>query len=80
MVRDTDIARVAIPALDRDLYYRKKDKKDYLVFNERRSLIDEFNRRYELSPYYELESDLTVNSLLKERHQTWIRHRFFEGS
>lgn len=81
MVRDTDIARVAIPALDRDLYYQKKDKKDYLVFNEReRSLIDDFNRRYELLPYYELESDPNRKFLLKERHQTWIRHRFFEGA
>lgn len=81
MMRDTDIARVSLPALDRDLYYRKKDKKDYLVFKEReRSLLDEFNRQYELLPYYELEGNPNKKFLLKERHQSWIRHRFFEGA
>lgn len=80
MLRETDIARVAIPALDRDLYYTKKQSENYLVFSDRdRSLLDEFNQRHELLPYYELEKDVTRQFLLKERHQSFIRHHYFEG-
>ena len=80
MLRDTDIARVSIPALDRDLYYTRKDAEGYLVFSDRqRSLLDEFNRQNEILPYYELEKDPNRNFILKERHQSFIRHHYFEG-
>ena len=80
MLRDTDIARVAIPAIDRDLYYTRKNEENYLVFAERdHDLLKEFNRRHELLPYYELEKDPNRSFLLKERHQSFIRHFYFEG-
>lgn len=80
MLRDTDIARVAIPALDRDLYYTGKNKDNYLIFAERsEDILNEFNRRHELLPYYELEKDPNRSFLLKERHQSFVRHFYFEG-
>ena len=44
LMRETDIAMVALPAYDRDLYYRQKQSDKYLVFSDRkRSLLEEFN-------------------------------------
>lgn len=81
MLRETDIARVSLPALDRDLYYTKKSPENYLVFSSRsRSLLDEFNSHHDLLPYYELEKDPNSRFILTERHQTYIRHQYFEGN
>ena len=80
LLRETDIARVAIPALDRDLYYTLKKDENYLVFSDREgSLLKTFNRVHDLLPYYELEKDPNRRFLLKERHQSFIRHHYFEG-
>lgn len=79
LLRETDIANVAIPELDRNLYFSEKNERDYLSFAERTaSLIPSFNDTMELKPSYMMsESDVR---LLKLRHQTFIRHQYFEGA
>lgn len=77
LLRETDIAEVAIPPVDRDLYYKTKFPTDYLTFADRdRVLLTEFNKVGEVSPYWEIEGkrfDVEV------RHKTFIRHQYFEG-
>lgn len=78
LLRETDIAKVALPALDRDLYYTDKKANDYLIFSERqKSLLKEFNDRNEKIPGWEVNEVTTFN--VTERHQTYIRHQYFEG-
>lgn len=79
LLRQTDIANVAIPEYDRNLYFSSKSEDDYLSFAERtESLISAFNETLELRPSYMM----TPNEiqLLKLRHQTFIRHQYFEGA
>lgn len=78
MLKETDLARVALPSLDRDLYYNQKDETDYLTFASRkRSLLDEMNRCNRLRPYYDMSED--DKFLLRERHASMVRHQYFEG-
>jgi len=79
LLRDTDLANVAIPDVDRDLYYRTKNEIDYLAFASRpiKPLLDEFNSRLSILPSYELtEAEIDI---LKLRHQVFVRHQYFEG-
>ena len=79
LLRETDIANVAIPDKDRDLYYRDKNELDYLAFASRStiSLLDEFNSLLTIKPSYDmLPKEI---EFLKIRHQTFIRHQYFEG-
>lgn len=79
MLRETDIADVAIPNLDRDLYYKDKNPNEYLLFAERsRNLLEEFNDSNMLLASYNQTPDEMV--ILKARHQSFIRHQYFEGS
>lgn len=79
LLRETDIANVAIPDKDRDLYYRKKDEIDYLAFASRPTepLLNDFNEFLSIKPSYELTADAI--DFLKMRHQSFIRHQYFEG-
>lgn len=78
MLKETDIASVSLPAYDRDLYYKEKDEKNYLVFGERKQpLLKEFNEVGIVVPSYELTD--AEKFLLKARHQAFIRHQYFEG-
>ena len=78
MLKETDIAKVALPSYDRDLYYKEKRSEDYLIFSDReRSLLGEFNERNEIAPAWEIAGDKLF--LLKERHHSFIRHQYFEG-
>lgn len=79
LLRETDIANVAIPDKDRDLYYRPKNEMDYLAFASRLTepLLDEFNKFLTIRPSYEMTADEI--ELLKIRHQSFIRHQYFEG-
>lgn len=77
-LKETDIARVAMPSLDRDLYYTTKDEEQYLMFGTRKqSLLDEFNKQSILRPYYDLSPDDVF--IIKERHASMARHQYFEG-
>ena len=79
MLRETDIANVAIPNLDRDLYYKDKNPNEYLLFADRdRNLIGEFNDSNSLLASYNQTPNEMV--ILKARHQSFIRHQYFEGS
>jgi len=79
LLRETDIANVAIPDKDRDLYYRRKEEVDYLAFASRPTapLLEEFNSFLTIKPSYEMSSNEI--ELLKLRHQSFIRHQYFEG-
>ncbi len=79
LLRETDIANVAIPDKDRDLYYRVKNEMDYLAFASRPTsqLLEEFNTFLTIRPSYEMSPDEI--EFLKIRHQTFIRHQYFEG-
>ena len=79
LLRETDIANVAIPDKDRDLYYRVKNEMDYLAFASRPTapLLEEFNTFLTIRPSYEMTPDEI--EFLKLRHQSFIRHQYFEG-
>ncbi len=78
MLRETDIARVALPAFDRDLYYRDKKDENYLIFGDRnQNLLAEFNSRNEKLPGWEVNE--LSSDIVTKRHQTYIRHQYFEG-
>ncbi len=80
LMRDTDIAMVALPAYDRDLYYRSKKADKYLVFSSRsRSLLDEFNSYPLVQPSWS-NDDKEKRLKISEVHHILIRHQFFEGS
>ena len=71
LLRETDIANVAIPDKDRDLYYRTKNEMDYLAFASRPTsqLLEEFNTFLTVRPSYEMTPDEI--EFLKIRHQSW---------
>ena len=79
LLRETDIANVSIPNKDRDLYYRKKKEVDYLAFASRdtAALLEDFNEFITVRPSYEMTPEAI--DFLKLRHQTFIRHQYFEG-
>lgn len=78
MLRETDIAKVALPAFDRDLYYRDKKAENYLIFGDReQSLLAEFNERNQKLPGWEVNEKTAA--LVSDRHQSFIRHQYFEG-
>ena len=58
---------MALPAFDRDLYYRTKRPNDYIIFSDRtRSLLKDFNDCNQIIPAYEVKSDdvrMAVTSL-----------------
>lgn len=77
LLRETDIARVALPSYDRDLYYMRKKPGNYLIFAERQlSLLGSFNAMHKVVPGWDaMDQRLMVTA----RHQTFIRHQYFEG-
>lgn len=78
MLRETDIAKVALPAFDRDLYYTDKKAENYLIFGDReQSLLAEFNERNQKLPGWEVNEKTAA--VVSDRHQSFIRHQFFEG-
>ena len=80
LLRETDIAEVALPAFDRDLYYKDKETEKYLTFSDRkRSLLAEFNNAKAILPSYE-EKDPVVRQVQALREKTFIRHQYFEGA
>lgn len=79
LLRETDIALVALPAYDRDLYYTQKHPNNYLIFSDRkRSLLKDFNETSQIVPAYEIKSDI-IRMQVTGRHKSFIRHQYFEG-
>jgi serine/threonine protein kinase len=78
LLRETDIGEVAIPDLDRDLFFGKHHAKDYLEFAERGiSLLDVFNAIERIKPTYE-QNDNEV-ARIKTIQKNFVRHQYFEG-
>lgn len=79
LLRETDVAGVALPAYDRDLYYTSKRPNDYLIFSDRkRSLLNDFNENNVIIPAYEVKSDV-IRMQATGRHKSYVRHQYFEG-
>lgn len=78
LMRETDLAQVSIPSIDRDLYFDLHQTKDYLDFSDRQmNLLDAFNTHKILLPAYEMTDDLL--QVLRLRHRSFVRHQYFEG-
>lgn len=78
LLRQTDIAQVAIPDRDLDLYYGEKKASGYIEFaNRKKNILADFNEANEILPSYEQTQDELL--LLKRRHQSMVRHQYFEG-
>ena len=93
ILKDTDIARVSLPAFDRDLFFKEKTPDGYLVFSDRKqSLLQQFNERNIIPTPRDNDADDEDNNdpnveatyvdgnLLLARHQSFIRHQYFEGA
>lgn len=79
LIRETDIGEVAIPKLDRQLFFSPHKPKDYLIFGERENnLLDQFNEQKALSPVHQQNAETIA--LTKEKHKTFVRHQYFEGN
>lgn len=79
LLRETDVAGVALPAYDRDLYYTTKRPENYLMFSERKqSVLSSFNQVHTIVPSYEIKNDV-IRNIFTSRHKTFIRHQYFEG-
>ncbi len=80
LLRETDLAGVALPSYDRDLYYTSKKDNNYLIFSDRtRSLLKDFNYASLIIPAYEVKSS-DVRMQMTSRHKSFIRHQYFEGA
>lgn len=78
LLRETDIGEVAIPHLDRDLFFSKHLPKNYLEFAEREySLLEMFNANKLYIPAHEQTSE--VIQKIKGQHKSFVRHQYFEG-
>lgn len=80
LLRQTDVAEVALPSFDRDLYYKDKEPEKYLKFSDRqRSLLPVFNQAKAILPSY-VEKDVAKRQVQSMREKTFIRHQYFEGA
>lgn len=78
LLRETDIGEVAIPHLDRDLFFGKHLSKNYLEFSEREfSLLEVFNANKSYIPAHEQTSEIIHK--IKGIHKSFVRHQYFEG-
>jgi len=78
LLRETDIGSVAIPDLDRDLYFGQHIPRHYIEFADRKlSLLDDFNNHKIWVPAHEQTEE--VVSKIKSIQKIFIRHQYFEG-
>ncbi len=78
LVRETDVARVAIPNIDRDLYFNLHDRKNFNGFDVRDyDILGDFNKFKRENSLRDADDRLLKK--LKTRHRIQIRHHFFEG-
>lgn len=78
LLRETDIGEVAVPNLDRELFFTKHQEKDYLEFAEREaSLLEIFNTNKTFVPAHELDEKSIAD--IREKHKSFIRHQYFEA-
>lgn len=78
LMQETDIAQVSIPSIDRDLYFGIHNSKNYLDFSKRTDdLLETFNAHKMWIPSHEQTDEIRL--VLKSRHETYVRHQYFEG-
>ncbi len=78
LLRETDIGEVAIPDLDRDLFFGIHEDKRYLEFVEREiNLTETFNNQKIWVPAHEQNDELVER--IKSIQKNFIRHQYFEG-
>jgi serine/threonine protein kinase len=78
LLRETDIASVSAPTLDRDLFFGDHKPSMFLEFDERKfSLLDQFNNSKIYTPSHEQNEDVQNQTL--QMHKIFRRHQFFEG-
>ena len=78
LLRETDIGEVALPDLDRDLFFGKINAKSYLEFATRTvNLLESFNNNKIWIPAYEQTDELIGR--IKDIQKSIIRHHYFEG-
>lgn len=78
LLRETDIGEVAIPDIDRNLFYGNHQSDDYLEFADRGiDLIDGFNNNKIWVPAYEQNNNLVKR--IRVIQKNFIRHQYFEG-
>ncbi len=78
LLRETDIGNVAIPNLDRDLFFGQHINRHYLEFSDRSfDLINDFNNNKIWAPAHEQTEELLEK--IKTIQKTYIRHQYFEG-
>ncbi len=78
LLRETDIGNVAIPNLDRDLFFGQHSKRQYLEFSDRSfDLVDHFNANKIWAPAHEQTDELLEK--IKSFQKSYIRHQYFEG-
>lgn len=78
LVRETDVAKVAIPNIDRDLYFNLHNKKNFNGFDVRDyDILEDFNKFKRENSVRDADDRLLKK--LKTRHRIQIRHHFFEG-
>lgn len=78
ILRETDIAAVSAPNLDRDLFFSTHKEKDYLEFEERHNaLLFAFNNLKVFLPSYEQTEEIQSDNI--ELHKLLRRHQYFEG-
>ena len=79
LLRETDIAEVAWPAVDRDLYYKEKTPENYLLFSDRKqNLIDDFNA-VGMKPIWQMDDENERNEI-ECVQKVFVRHQYFEGN
>lgn len=79
LLRETDIGEVAIPNLDRELFFGQHKPQQFLEFAERSvSLLNEFNAIKQWKPTYEQQEAKELQRI-KQIQKTFIRHQYFEG-
>lgn len=78
LLRETDIGSVAIPDLDRDLFFGQHIPRHYLEFADRNlNLFDDFNNHKSWVPAHE-QTDDTIKKI-KSIQKIFVRHQYFEG-
>lgn len=78
LVRETDIGEVAIPKLDRELFFNKHSEKDFLMFENRTfNFLKIFNDVKTYLPAYEQNVEYIVK--IRDRQKVFVRHQYYEG-
>lgn len=79
LIRETDIGEVAIPNLDRLLFFGTHIEKDFLKFEDRNfNLFEEFNENKAVGPSHEQTPESI--EIIREKHKVFVRHHYFEGA